>query len=273
MRRLVTKVTESAEGTLKIQLLGGFSVHCGGRSLQLPATASRLVALLTIRDRPLDRAFVAGVLSPDATETAARGRLRTTVWRLGQRAPGLITAATSEIGLTPAATTDIRDIRALLIALLYGEAADGDSPRLTAAGTLRLSRKLALELLPDWDEPWVVSERLRLRQLGLHGLEHLAALCLKAGAVELALALARTATELDPLRESAQSMFIRALQATGDHLAAVVAYGRFCDALAREWALDPSPWLSRLALGADAHPSIRSYDIQTESPTRPQRHI
>jgi DNA-binding SARP family transcriptional activator len=260
MKRLVVKLAESAEGALEIQLLGGFSVRSGGRSLQLPATASRLVALLAIRDRPLDRAFVASVLCPDVMEATAKARLRTTVWRLGQRAPGLITAAASEIGLTAAATADIRDVRALLIPLLYGEYAISNGLRPTATGALELSRKLALELLPDWDDPWVVTERLRQRQLGLHGLEHLAAVFLQAGAVEEALALARTATELDPLRESAQYMFIRALQASGDRLGAVVAYARFCDALAREWALDPSPGLSTLALGTDNDLLTRNYD-------------
>jgi DNA-binding SARP family transcriptional activator len=249
MIQMASRVAESPGVTKEIQLLGGFSVRHCGRRMPLPATSSRLVALLALHDRALRRSFVAGILCPDATEAAAKGRLRTTVWRLASCAPELITATTSDIALAADVTADIRDIRALLIPLLYGEGPSDDAISSTVTRALTLSRVLSLELLPDWDDPWVIAERRRLRQLSLHALERLAAFSLNVGATERALVFARAATDLDPVRESAQCMLMRALLARGDRLGAVAAYGRFCDVLAREWALDPSPRLSSLALG------------------------
>jgi DNA-binding SARP family transcriptional activator len=246
---VVTRVATGAEVTPEIQLLGAFSVRHGGHLVPLPTAASRLVALLAIYDRALRRSFAASVLHPDATDAAAQARLRTTIWRLGNRAPGLITATASHISLAAGVGADIRDVRTLLVALLYGESTcDNNAPSLTPTGSLGLSHTLSLELLPGWDESWVITERLRLRQLCLHGLEYLAAAFLNVGAADQALVLARVATELAPLRESAHAVFIRALLAAGDALGAVGAYSRFCDALAKEWALDPPPWLRTFTL-------------------------
>ena len=249
-------VSPAAE-TPCIQLMGGFLLELGGSRISLPATASRLVAFLAIHDRTLARSFVAGFLFPDTTDSAATARLRTTIWRLGKIAPGVIAATTSSIGLAHAVAADIRDIRERLIPLVYDEDPRVGVQELSAMGsqvqsTLESSGEFCRELLPGWGEPWVVAERLRLRQLSLHALERLATVCLDAGAGERALALARAATEIDPLRDSAQYVLVRALLLTGDRLSAIAAYRTFRDALAREWALDPSPSLSRLALAASA---------------------
>lgn len=244
-----------AEETPNVRLMGGFFLELGGCRIALPTTAARLVAFLAIHDRTLARSLVAGRLFPDTTDAAATARLRTTMWRLGKIAPGVIAATVSNIGLAPSISSDIMDIREHLIRLVYDESPCAGAQELLAMGlqvqsSPELSREFCRELLPGWDEPWVVAERQRLRQLSLHALERLATACLDAGAGERALTLARAATELDPLRDSAHYLLVRALLLTGDRLSAVATYCTFRDALAKEWALDPSPRLSRLALAA-----------------------
>jgi DNA-binding SARP family transcriptional activator len=233
--------------------MGGFSLELGNGRVPLPSSASRLVAVLAIHDKTLARSLVAGLLWPDTADPAATARLRTTVWRLGKVAPGVIAATASHMGLAPGVKTDIRDVRERLISIVYGETVDSGFPEVPAKGSQirpppELSSWLSRELLPGWGDPWIVAERERLRQLSLHALERLAAACLDAGAGGWALTLARAATELDPLRDSAQYLLVRALLLTGDRRGAVAAYCTFRDALAREWALDPSPLLTRLAL-------------------------
>jgi two-component SAPR family response regulator len=177
------------------------------------------------------------------------------MWRLGKIAPDVVAATASDIGLAPGVASDVRDIREHLISLVYDESPFAGAQELLSMGLqvqslLELSRELCRELLPGWDEPWVVAERLRLRQLSLHALEHLATACLDAGAGDRALTLARAATRLDPLRDSAQCLLVQALLLSGDRRSAVAAYCTFRDALAREWALGPSPHLTRLALAS-----------------------
>src|SRR5262249_2588193 len=191
----------------------GFALELGSGRVPLPSSAARLVALLAIHDRMLARPLVAGLLWPDTANPAATACLRTTVWRLGKVAPGVIAVTASHIRLASGVKTDIRDVREQLITTVYGETVDCGSREVPGGGQRirppqELSRWLSRELLPGWGDPWVVAERERLRQLSLHALDRLAAACLDAGAGGRALTLARAATELDPLRDSAQYLLV-----------------------------------------------------------------
>ncbi len=64
---------------------------------------------------------------------------------------------------------------------------------------------------------------------------------------QLAATAARTAIDLDPLRELAHRLLIEAEHGRGDHSAALRAYTRCADILATELAAQPSPETVRLA--------------------------
>jgi hypothetical protein len=66
----------SAGKGIYLTLLGGFQLRRDGNVLVLPLPAERLLAFVALRDRPLLRPYIAGVLWLDATEGHAAGNLR-----------------------------------------------------------------------------------------------------------------------------------------------------------------------------------------------------
>jgi hypothetical protein len=63
-------------------LLGGFQLRHDGNLVVLPLPAERPLAVVALRDRPLLRPYIAGVLWSDATEGQAAGNLRCVLWKL-----------------------------------------------------------------------------------------------------------------------------------------------------------------------------------------------
>jgi DNA-binding SARP family transcriptional activator len=97
------------------------------------------------------------------------------------------------------------------------------------------------DLLPGWYEDWVLSERDRLHQLGLHGLEKMSALLVSRGHYAAALEVALRAVAADPLRESAHRAVIVVHLAEGNLREARAQY-ETCQAILRaELGIGPSP--------------------------------
>src|ERR1700686_5010837 len=149
---------------VRIQLLKGFQLTAGGEPVPLPGGAERLLALLSLNERPLRRNSVAGILWADATEERASGNLRTMIWR--SRRPGLdlVESDGAALRLAPGVAVDVREMSSQAERLLgAGRCLDADYDDSTLTG----------DLLPFWDDDWVVIDRERLRQLRLHALERL----------------------------------------------------------------------------------------------------
>jgi len=83
------------------------------------------------------------------------------------------------------------------------------------------------ELLPAWDDDWVVDERALLHQLRLRALEDLTAYLLDRADIDGALQAAMRAVTIDPLRESANRALILVHLADGNHAEAVRVYRSF----------------------------------------------
>ena len=61
---------------LRLQLLDSFELTHGGRRLELPLPAQRLLAFLALHDQPTLRGYVAGTLWLESNEAHAAGSLR-----------------------------------------------------------------------------------------------------------------------------------------------------------------------------------------------------
>ena len=72
------------------------------------------------------------------------------------------------------------------------------------------------DLLPEWDDDWVVIERERLRQLRLHALEVLCRLLSRRQRHKEAIDAGLAAVASEPLRESAQLALMHAYLAHGN---------------------------------------------------------
>jgi DNA-binding SARP family transcriptional activator len=216
----------------ELRLLGGFALRVEGRPVDLQPAAQRLLALLALAGAAVERSYAAFRLWPDTDEERAKANLRSTVWRL-RRAPGeLVRATKTHIGLHREVWVDVSEDL---------EDAEPDPTR-------------HFELLPDWYDDWLVTERERIRQLHLHAMERRTERLIESGRTDEAIQLGLRASALEPLRESPQRLVIRCHLAEGNLIEAIRHYDRYADLLACELGAAPSDGMRHLL----SHPSMRS---------------
>ena len=221
-------------------MLGSFGLTLNGDSVRLPMTAQRLLAFLALQDRPLLRAHVAGSLWPDTTERRAGANLRSTLWRLGEACPALLTVEGASLELAPSVEVDVRHGIALTRRLLARPPSqmEAEAPEV-----------LFRDILPDWSDDWVILEREHYRQLRLHALESLCAQMTTLGKFPEAVEAGLAAVAAEPLRESAHRTLIAAHIAEGNRGEAARQYGLFRRLLREELGLDPSDLMKELVRG------------------------
>lgn len=209
-----------------------------GEHVALGGREQRLCALLALTGtRP--RAQVAGTLWPESTDARALASLRRAVAQTHQRCPDLLSADRTSIGLAGDVDVDVVGLRAAVSAAGSPE----DDPRLVAD----LVRD---ELLPGWYDEWVADEREELERQRVGALERLARRALDAGATTLAEDAARAVAKVEPLRESASELVIRALLARDDRGGAVRELERYRQVVHDELGVVPSPALFALVAPA-----------------------
>jgi DNA-binding SARP family transcriptional activator len=227
-----------------LSLVGAFELRSGGRDLPVPPRAQRLLAFVALHQRPLLRPYVAGTLWTDASEERAAGSLRSSLWLLHRLSDRLIVATSTHVGLAPDVDVDIRRAYDFADRVLSDDRGDGGD-------AVSLPHDVALdgELLPDWYDDWVVLERERFRQLGLHALEALAERLIARRRLGEALRAALAAVRAEPLRESAHRTLIRIHLAEGNAGEALRQYLLCRRLLDQELGLAPSPELDALVSG------------------------
>jgi DNA-binding SARP family transcriptional activator len=102
------------------------------------------------------------------------------------------------------------------------------------------------DLLPTWDDDWLLIERERIRQLRIHALDALSACLTAAGRYNDGVAAGLASVEAEPLRETAHRAVIMAHLAEGNCSEAIRQYETYRALLARELGLGPSPELAKL---------------------------
>jgi DNA-binding SARP family transcriptional activator len=222
--------------TPRLELLGGFQLTVARAPVSLPLPAQRLMAVLALHGKPLQRSYVAGLLWPDVSEDRARGNLRSTLWRLGG-AHDLVDGR-DHVSIHRRVEVDIARTSAIARQVI-GEQADLGPEILEALVT-------GAELLPDWYDDWLVFEREQFNQLRLLALDCLGRQLLRRHRVPEASLAALTAVRIEPLRESAQHLLIDCLIRQGNRAAAVRQYQSYADMLRRDMGLVPSPAISDL---------------------------
>jgi DNA-binding SARP family transcriptional activator len=222
----------------RLSLLGGFELRCAGHDVAVSRSGQRLLALLALQARPLERLWVAGTLWLDATEERAGASLRSALWRLPQ--PGgvaVVEASPTHLRLARDLDVDVHELAARARGLESPAGLPGPDVDPSA---------LARDLLPDWYEDWVVLERERFRQLRLHALEALCRRLTQAGRFGAAVQAGLAAVAGEPLRESAHRTLIQAHLAEGNPGEAVRQYHLYRRLLAGELAIEPSAAIREL---------------------------
>ena len=231
-------VLESSSTGRCIDLLQGFEVADGGRIIHLPLVSQRLLALLALSDRPQARVHAAGVLWPDADERHAAANLRSTLWRLNDIQPPLVVREPS-LRLSPGIAVDVRKAYVLASRVL-----DPVVP-LSDLGEDPTS-SFVEDLLPDWNEDWILIERERFRQTRLHTLETLCDRFSEAGLMMQAIRAGLAAVTADPFRESGHRALIRAHIREGNRSEALRQYLSYRKILDEELGIEPTTAMSEM---------------------------
>jgi DNA-binding SARP family transcriptional activator len=231
-----------------VHLLGAFALLVGGDRVHLGRREERLVAFLAVHGS-CHRPFIAGTLWPNSDEARALSSLRAAVLKVRRAAPDVLDVDGSTLTLFPSVLVDLIDLV---------ESAD----RVVRNATVDAERAEYLlgtaELLPGWYDDWVMFERERLHHQRIRALESLAVHELDAGHADLALTAARDAVVMEPLRESARRLLIRAHLALGNRALAATVFAEYRHDLARDLGIEPSPELLaevRDGLGASSEPT------------------
>ncbi|ETT24122.1 transcriptional regulator, SARP family [Rhodococcus rhodochrous ATCC 21198] len=220
---------------VRLGLLGGFELVVDGARVDVPASAQRVVAFLALRGRSEPRATVSSELWLDVPVERAAANLRNALWRLHTLRQRVIAEKCSRLGLAAEVSVDVEAVVATARKIL------------TAGHNAPIDLDiLSLDLLPHWDEDWVLFERERLRQLRLHAMESLADQLRGSGRFAEAVEAGLSAVAADPLRESAQRALIGAYLAEGNVADARRQFMMYRRLLWADLGVSPSPELTRL---------------------------
>jgi DNA-binding SARP family transcriptional activator len=223
-----------------VRLIGGLSLHYGGRRMALPPGSHRLLAYLALHPAGVDRRSTAGILWPTVDEGRAAGNLRSALWRLQQVGCPLVRTEQSTLSLREGVETDLARFEAWAGRILSGTAGPDDLA--VDPGPIA-----ELELLPGWYDDWVLAVRERMHLRRVHALEQLSLLLRRSGRPSAALEAVHLAVQAEPLRESGQLALIEAYQAAGNWAVARKQFDAFRRILRREIGVEPSPELTAVA--------------------------
>lgn len=237
-------------GGVELLLLGGFELRVHGVPLPLSYSARRLLALLALRTRSVSRAYAAGLLWAESAEERAAGNMRTALWGLRQQVECAVSTLDGMLALNAHVRVDVHELTILAESLISDPVAVLDScPNLGL---------LSHDLLPDWDEEWLPTERERIRQLRLHALESACLALGESGRPHEAIQLGLRAVDAEPLRESANVALVRAYLSEGNQAEAVRHFRGFHELHVRELGLDPTHTFSDIVDGLTAERLARA---------------
>lgn len=235
MRSQVPVPPVARPAVVGLQLFNGFRVSSPVPPAALPTTCQRLLALLALRRR-LDRSVAAGTLWPDVSEDRALGSLRSAMWRANRVLTGLVQSCDNQVALQQDVAVDVDQLLAQARRLRDGAPDAASRPDELALG----------DLLPGWDEDWVLLERERLRQVQLYALCDLAVSQARRGATGAAVDTVHHALRLEPLRESTHRLLIQLHIDAGDYAEALHRYDCYRTLAREELGVVPSPRMTAL---------------------------
>ncbi|WP_405562721.1 SARP family transcriptional regulator [Streptomyces phaeochromogenes] len=216
-----------------LHLTGAFELSLAGQAMAVPHVVERLLAYLALAGRPVARSRIAGALWCDSGEMQAGKSLRTALWRLQRLGGGIVAATDGQVALAADVPVDVSELLELAQALVRDP---DDAAALDGLPRLVDHR----DLLPDWDEEWVVIDRERYRLVRLEALESAAAGLLARHRLTDALLVAMAAVQGEPLRETARRLIVRVQLEQGNLVEALRSYQQYRALLNAEFRLEPS---------------------------------
>lgn len=243
MSRLAGKVSEVGSTVgyrWELNLLECWQLRLNGQRVGVGPRQQRLIAALALMGGH-SRAVISSVLWPESSEHKAAGNLRASIFQITHELPFLLRDSADPLALDKRVVVDVSRVSRLIEAIMRT-----DDVAATDAVDIEVLR--VADLLPGWYEDWVIFEQERLRQRRLDALESIAARCLARGNTIQAIAAARTAVAMEPLRESAQLLLLRSHLASRNVALALSTFREFQGSLERELGVVPPPTPELLGL-------------------------
>jgi DNA-binding SARP family transcriptional activator len=234
----------SQPAPIRVQLLGDFGVFHRLTPVQVRRCGQKLLAFLGLSPHPVARSRVAGALWPESAAAQASANLRAALSRL-PRPDGLSLTSSrhTDLALSEHVEVDVWLCDAQIRRLRNVEAvADPAGP----GPELDPNPLLNGDVLPLWEDEWLLVERERHRQARLHALERLSVRLREAGRFEEALEAALSAVSGEPLRESAHRRVIEVHLAEGNPAEALRQFEIYRRVLREELGLSPSATIRQL---------------------------
>jgi DNA-binding SARP family transcriptional activator len=262
--------------TIKVRLLGGFSIAFENRTLQsLPPQAVSLLSYLIVnRDRPQTRDLLAGRFWPDLPDEKAKKRLSNTLWQIKRATeaagmPALLKNSSTAIQIADDLQISVdaeefeyqltefdREIRTRQV---RGVLADRLSDLISAYPGEFLSGHYH-----DWIDP--VRDRINDRYHG--ALVQLVQLHKSRSQYDVALRFASTLVKQDPLREDLHREVMRLHAMLGQTLSAERQFTVCAQVLKEELGVEPSPetveLIERIRTDAPS-PVVRSQPVVSDA--------
>jgi DNA-binding SARP family transcriptional activator len=251
----------SSAAPSRLALTDEFDLVLRGRQFGVPHSIERVIAYLGIASQPVHRSRIAGALWPEVNEAHAARSLRTALWRLHRGGHVVVDVRGDRVALADGIDVDVKELIALCRLILEGNVdALSEVDRLVDHG----------DLLPDWDDEWVVADRERFHLLRISALETAAERLIETDEHRRAMDLVLCAIASDPLRESARRLAMSIHLAEGNPVSAHAVYQDYRALLASEVGVSPSPAMRRLLgpSGADPAPRDASGGLLTASAKR-----
>lgn len=245
-------MTTTVKSPRRIAVLGHLGIH---PETPIPPCGRRLLAFLAVHAKPIARVQAAGRLWPDLPEAQARTNLRRALWQVPKE---WITASDGEIALD--ASVDLAAAQAAATRCLLGSGL-----------SLREIRSLSQELLPGWDEEWVLGPQEDYRILRVQALEAACRVMTGTGQLTFAVLAGVAAVSADPLCESAVAALIDAHLQQGNRYAAMHCFRELAQTLQRELGVAPDPELAARIAEHIPHGPVDAHGPADAGPGSPHR--
>lgn len=225
----------------RLELAGEFQLVIDDRSIAVPHSVQRLLAFLAIGRRPISRSTVAGQLWLDVPEWRALGNLRTALWRLRRIPRRVVRTIDERIALAPDLAVDVTEAAELSTRIAA-------EPESITTDQLPLLLEVT-DILPGWEEEWLIVERERFRELRQYALERACDVLTERGKTGSAVQACLAAVASEPFRESAQRLLVRLHLAEGNRAAALRSYTAYRNLIETELGIEPSDLMRDLVAG------------------------
>ena len=222
--------------TIRIRLLDWFELVVDGERRALPRSAQRLLALLALNRDGISRGDAVALLTPHLSAPSGRRSVRTALSRVLRSCPDVIEADAETLRLAPDVSVDAWEVERLAARVAAGRPPPGAGHH----------ERLAVTLLGDWPDPWVVAERARLWELCLEALIADTRRLAWSGDMFDALDAAHRAHEVEPLRDEIVCLLLQLDLSQGNAAAALRTYPRFKRHLSEECGAAPSAEMEAL---------------------------